>query len=206
MERPPEYAGNNSVEIALNQLAAWCWKYRILPSSAANFTGDGILVGGGSGLAGGASYPFQPIPVPQLPGETVENAAFSIAVDAGHVVNIDGTAFRPSNIRAQIELPADTEDILVYLDLTLDPDTSSILSGTIEFTDEASIPTTPTGTTGTSTGPIKAYKQLFKINTTAAGVDFGTVAEHSRTNYQLIRYAYESTCSNTSYAIAFLAS
>lgn len=206
MQRPPKYLPENPIAIALNELADWVWRNRILPGNGISHTRDGISIVIGDTSTSTESYAFQPIPVPVPEGETIENAAFSIAVDKGHIVNIDGIPFAPSNLRAQIELPAETESIKVYLDLTLDPDTSEILAGVVDWTDEETIPTTPTGTSGTSTGPIKAYKQLFTIDTTATGVNLGSVAEHSKTNFQLIRYAYESTCSNTSYAIAFLAS
>ena len=206
MKKPPRYSEENPFAVALNALSDWIWTNRIIENENITHTGDGILIRSSTTSTFTESYAFQPIPVPVPEGETIENAAFSLAVDKGHIVNIDGIPFAPSNLRAQIELPAETEGIKVYLDLTLDPDTSEILAGVVDWTDEEAIPTTPTGATGTSTGPVKAYKQLFTIDTTATGVNLGSVAEHSKTNFQLIRYAYESTCSNTSYAIAFLAS
>ncbi|MBK8233181.1 MAG: hypothetical protein IPK72_22010, partial [Candidatus Eisenbacteria bacterium] len=73
----------------------------------------------------------------------------AIAVERGHVVNIDGIPFAPSNLRAPIVLPAETEDIPIYLDLTLNPETGEILSGTVEFSDTGTIPESPAGDSGT---------------------------------------------------------
>jgi hypothetical protein len=205
MKPPPEFVGTSPLVSALNSIGDWAWRtLRILPGPGINHTGDGVSVFPGSGGGSTGAYPFQPIAVPAISGDPPADP-FAFAVDRGHVVNIDGVPFSPSNIRAPIILPPETDDIPVYLDLTLDPSNGEILSGTIEFSDTGTIPTSPNGDSGTGLGPAKAYKQLFLISTTASGVSIGTASEHSRTNFALLRYVKEAVYDNSTWAMAFIA-
>ena len=202
---PPQFDPVSPIGVALNKLSEWMWKNRILDGPGISYTGDGIRVFPRSDVASTTSYPFQAIPVPILDGDPPADP-FAIAVDRGHIVNIDGVPFAPSNLRAPIVLDANEETVRVYLDLTLDPETGEILDGTIEATSDATIPVSPSGSSGTGLGPAKAYKQLFTISTSDTGASLGTVAEHSQSNFALIRYAKEALCDSTTWAMAFVKS
>ena len=205
MKHPPRYSGDDPSVGALNALAEWCWRnLRILSGPGISHTGDGVIAAPGGDSSSSSAYPFQPISVPILSGDPPADP-FALAVDRGHVVDLDGIPFSPSNVRAPIILPPETDDIPIYLDLTLDPATGDILSGTIEFAVSGTIPASPAGNSGTGLGPAKAYKQLFTVSTTAAGVSIGTASEHSKTNFALLRYVKEALYDNSTWAMAFIA-
>lgn len=205
MQPPPRWDISTPMGRALNELAAWCWRNRVLGNVGISHTGDGILIDPGAGSSTAADdYPFKAISVPKL-DPLDETDPFAIAVDRGHIVGTDGVPFAPSNLREAIVLPALTDDIRIYIELTLDPEDSTILDATIEWTDEESIPASDAGDTGTGLGPAKVRKQLFTINTSETGVQFATVAEHSKTNFALLRYALEYDSDNTTWAVALIA-